>query len=84
VSIVNIQLEATKDVYANQAYPNTNYDGSRKDFYVRSYADKNIGDAHLEQPARPFSLADRHCNYQHHPQRLGFLECQGRCPEVLS
>jgi hypothetical protein len=42
VSIVNIQLEATKDVYANQAYPNTNYDGSRKDFYVRSYTGKNI------------------------------------------
>lgn len=42
VSIVNIQLEAVKDVYANQAFPNTNYDGSRKDFFVRSYKDKNI------------------------------------------
>jgi hypothetical protein len=39
VSIVNIQLEPSNDVYVNQAYPDTIYDGSRDTVYVRSYND---------------------------------------------
>jgi len=39
VSIVNIQLGSNADVYVNQRYPSLNYDSSREDVYVRSYAD---------------------------------------------
>ena len=39
VSIVNTQLEPYADVYVNQRYPATNYDSSRQNIAVRSYAD---------------------------------------------
>jgi len=39
VSIVNVQYGPYADVYVNQRYPATNFDGSRPNFAVRSYAD---------------------------------------------